>query len=82
MHRNRGVRTAAPTLLQYIDYIGYLRAQAEMRQRSAHSRAAVRYFVVHGLDRDGLSANWHPDLVYWWSMILSENRNPLFGIML
>jgi len=27
-------------------------------------------------------ANRHLALVYCWSMILSENRHPLFGIML
>jgi hypothetical protein len=26
--------------------------------------------------------NRHPALAYWWSMIFSENRCPLFGIML
>jgi hypothetical protein len=26
--------------------------------------------------------NRRPALAYWWSMIFSENRNPLFGIML
>jgi hypothetical protein len=29
-----------------------------------------------------LSPNRHPALRYWWSMIFSENRCPLFGITL
>jgi hypothetical protein len=35
-----------------------------------------------GLERDDLSSNRHLALHYWWSMIFSENRGPLFGIML
>ena len=34
------------------------------------------------LERDDFSSNCHPALAYCWSMILSENRYPLFGIML
>src|SRR5262249_1157964 len=34
------------------------------------------------LERDDFSSNRHPALAYWWSMIFSENRYPLFGIML
>jgi hypothetical protein len=34
------------------------------------------------LDRDDFSSNRHPDLAHCWSMIFSENRYPLFGIML
>jgi hypothetical protein len=34
------------------------------------------------LERDDLSSSRHPALAYWWSMIFSENRFPLFGIML
>src|SRR5262249_22241296 len=33
-------------------------------------------------DRDDFSSNRHLDLTYAWSMIFSENRYPLFGIML
>jgi hypothetical protein len=32
--------------------------------------------------RDGFSSNRHPALGYFWSMMFSENRYPLFGIML
>jgi hypothetical protein len=32
--------------------------------------------------RDGFSSNRHPALAYCWSMMFSENRYPLFGIML
>src|SRR5215211_6877272 len=34
------------------------------------------------LERDDFSSNHHLALAYWWSMIFSENRYPLFGIML
>jgi hypothetical protein len=34
------------------------------------------------LERDDFSSNRHPALAYCWSMIFSENRYPLFGIML
>jgi len=33
-------------------------------------------------ERDDFSSNRHPALAYRWSMISSENRFPLFGIML
>ena len=35
-----------------------------------------------GLERDDFSSNRHPAPAYCWSMIFSENRFPLFGIML
>jgi hypothetical protein len=34
------------------------------------------------LEHDDYSSNRHPALAYWWSMIFSEDRYPLFGIML
>jgi hypothetical protein len=34
------------------------------------------------LERDDFSPNRHPALGICWSMIFSENRYPLFGIML
>jgi hypothetical protein len=34
------------------------------------------------LERDDFSSNRHPALSYSWSMIFSENRYPVFGIML
>jgi hypothetical protein len=34
------------------------------------------------LKRDGFSSNRHPALGYCRSMMFSENRYPLFGIML
>src|SRR5262249_30252816 len=33
------------------------------------------------LERNAFSSNRHFALVYWWRMIFSENRYPLFGIM-
>ena len=38
----------------------------------------VQDFLVEWI----VSSNRHPALAYCWSMIFSENRNPLFGIML
>jgi hypothetical protein len=35
-----------------------------------------------GLERNDFSSNRHPALAFCWSMIFSENRYPLFGIML
>src|SRR5262249_21200604 len=37
--------------------------------------------VYAPLERDAFSSNRHLVPVYWWRMILSENRYPLFGIM-
>jgi hypothetical protein len=34
------------------------------------------------LERDDFSSRRHSALAFWWSMIFSENRYPLFGIML
>jgi hypothetical protein len=34
------------------------------------------------LEQDDFSSNHHPALMLCWSMIFSENRYPLFGIML
>jgi hypothetical protein len=34
------------------------------------------------LERDDFFSNRHRALAYRWSMIFSENRCPLFGIML
>jgi hypothetical protein len=41
--------------------------------------------LCHGggaLKRDDFSLNRHPALAFCWNMIFSENRYPLFGIML
>jgi hypothetical protein len=37
---------------------------------------------INVLERDGFKWNRHRALDLWWSMILSENRYPLFRIML
>ena len=42
----------------------------------------VRIGQSWDLERDDLSPIRHHALAYWWSMIFSENRYPLFGIML
>src|SRR5262245_2605641 len=41
-----------------------------------------RCVPVPTLERDDFSSNRHLALSYAWSMIFSENRYPLFGIML
>jgi len=41
----------------------------------------LRFFEI-ALDQDDVSLNRHPDLTPRWSMIFSENRFPLFRIML
>jgi hypothetical protein len=38
--------------------------------------------LVAGLERDDFSSNRHHALTSSWSMIFSENRFPLFRIML
>jgi hypothetical protein len=43
-------------------------------QRISHHRKT--------LEQDDFSSSRHPALAFWWSMIFSENRYPLFGIML
>jgi hypothetical protein len=44
--------------------------------------AATSWSLPWELERDDFSSNRHPALLYWWSMIFSENRYPLFGIIL
>jgi len=45
--------------------------------------AALKFrLLTLRLERDDFSSNRHPALGYCWSMIFSENRYPLFGIML
>jgi hypothetical protein len=47
------------------------------------SRVATRRERLgSALERDDFSSSRHPALAFWWSMIFSENRYPLFGIML
>jgi hypothetical protein len=38
--------------------------------------------IVEEPERNDFSSNRHPAPAYSWSMIFSENRYPLFGIML
>jgi len=42
----------------------------------------VSTFPENALERDDFSFAHHHALALWWSMIFSENRCPLFGIML
>ena len=39
-------------------------------------------FAEYALERDDFSSNRHPALAFCFSMIFSENRFPLFRIML
>jgi hypothetical protein len=41
-----------------------------------------KLFETPPLERDDSSSNRHPALAYCLSMMFSENRYPLFGIML
>jgi hypothetical protein len=51
---------------------------------SSARRAELAGLAVKGapsaINGSGIEAR--PDQDYWWSMIFSENRYPLFGIML
>jgi len=40
------------------------------------------WFACNALERDGSKLNRHRALDLWWSMIFSENRYPLFRMML
>ena len=50
-------------------------------QRTKWTRS-VEVSARSPLKRGDFSSNRVLALVYWWSMIFSENRCPLFGIML
>jgi hypothetical protein len=60
------------------------RAAIENAQRRTRAPPGNRAqtLALAGLDRDDFSSNRHPALAFCLSMILSENRYPLFGIML
>src|SRR5712672_1000410 len=72
-----------------------LGCRASFRSRQTHRRGASSntsgvscrragdgFLRARLLGRDDFSSNRHPALAYCWSMIFSENRYPLFGIML
>jgi hypothetical protein len=61
----------------------------EVTRPNSASRVAILILATpeltrptHRLERDDFSSNRHPALSYSWSMMYSENRYPLFGIML
>src|SRR5215813_11995031 len=56
-----------------------LLAMAAQTERPAGAGQVGEWIV---LKRDDFSSNRHLALAYCWSMIFSENRCPLFGIML
>jgi hypothetical protein len=41
----------------------------------------ILYAILGALEQDDFPSNHHPALSFCWSMIFSENRHPLFGIM-
>src|SRR5262245_56406034 len=59
---------------------------AKVMSQTARTTAQVSHDVllstgIAGLERDDFSSNRHPALPCCWSMIFTENRYPLFGIM-
>jgi hypothetical protein len=56
------------------------------REPNACANRKSMFFIAKtawiALERDDFSSNRHPALAFCWSMIFSENRHPLFGIML
>src|SRR5262249_4433003 len=52
--------------------------------KAGEGMTGVNYKEIgqRALERDDFSSNRHHALTYSWSMIFSENRFPLFGIML
>src|SRR5262249_46951275 len=59
------------------------RRRVRAHRRMASNRCTDRlHWLASRLERDDFSSNRHPAPAFWWSMIFSENRYPLFGIML
>ena len=65
------------TLISYKDVISCLSTFARILIAKP-----VFTFAEYALDRDDFSSNRHPALAFCFSMIFSENRFPLFRIML
>jgi hypothetical protein len=62
---------------------GIVSKRADAPYRSGRRSAERPLFAESArLERDDFSSNRHHALTYSWSMIFSENRYPLFGIML
>jgi len=72
----RAIRRGAPD--------GIAGAGLELRAAVARRSRRMNLFerAESTLERDDFSSNRHPTLAYCLSMIFSENRYPLFGIML
>src|SRR5262245_32323405 len=58
------------------------KGQSSLQPRGGDDRDAPAASGWALLERDDFSSNRHPALAFCWSMIFSENRCPLFGIML
>ena len=68
--------------LTVIDDAGYFDVLEFGRQRAGFPQGRRRLALVLCLDRDDFSSNSSSRSSFWWNMIFSENRYPLFGIML
>src|SRR5512145_3252594 len=73
-----------PSSAERMHGLSGLRAAARAIQWRSTSGpiALVSAIEQTALERDDFSSRRHPALICWWSMIFSENRFPLFGIML
>jgi hypothetical protein len=49
---------------------------------AGHASGKLQIGKPQAARQDDFSSNHHPALLLCWSMIFSENRYPLFGIML
>jgi hypothetical protein len=59
-----------------------MQASEAHHDRWAQGASACAAAIRPDLEQDDFSSNHHPALLLCWSMIFSENRYPLFGIML
>jgi hypothetical protein len=62
-----------------VGVIDFGQAHADLVERTLW---IMRSTAAGSLERDDFSLNHHPALAFCWSKIFSENRYPLFGIML
>jgi hypothetical protein len=56
-------------------------AASRSAKTSRNPLRAIGIFLLL-MERDDFTFVRHPAPGFWWSMIFSENRYPLFGIML
>jgi hypothetical protein len=70
----------APSLLQSLPFSGLTPCKLAANDPAFIKLASIRIGCV--LEQDDFSSNRHPALSFCLSMIFSENRFPLFRIML